>query len=346
MPTLPLIKPRRLAPGACIGVTAPSAPTHVSCHERYQKGLANLRRLGFKVVEGDLVASGQQQGYRTGTPRQRAEELMALFLRPEVDAIMTTIGGANSSSLLPYLDFAAIRANPKWFIGYSDVTALHMALYTQAGLSSLYGPAVIPTFGEWPDGFEYSNQSFLDAVQRHVAGPRRLFEPECWSREAPRWTVPEARDPAQRIWRSQPGWRTLRPGIVEAEAVPLNLNTACALAGTAYFPNLTGKIVLLEEMAGPYSRLERNLRQLELMGVFDNAAAVIFSKIEFPDSEQAPFDSNDLLLEIIGSRPIPVVTDFDCGHTHPMLALALGCRLRVEATELVELMLLEPMLAS
>src|SRR6185312_15585163 len=117
-----------LRPGDLVGVFAPSSPAHVACRERYLDGLRTLRGMGFEVVEGPLTAQARDQGYRTGTPRERADELMALFRRHDVRAIVSTIGGANSSSLLPFLDFDEIRAAPKVFCGYSDVTSLHMAL--------------------------------------------------------------------------------------------------------------------------------------------------------------------------------------------------------------------------
>lgn len=158
---LTTIRPPPLKPGATIGVFTPSSPSHVDFPAKYAQGLAELRRLGFKVVEGALTKSRESQGYRSGTPRARAAELMALWLDPGVDALISTIGGMNSSSLIPYLDFAAMRAHPKIFCGDSDVTSLHCAILTLAGVRTFYGPAVIPSFGEWPETLPDSLASFL-----------------------------------------------------------------------------------------------------------------------------------------------------------------------------------------
>lgn len=321
-----------LNPGDIVGVFTPSSPAHLSSRERYFNGLSTLRGMGFGVVEGALTASAVGQGYRSGTPQQRAQELMALFRRSDVRAIFATIGGSNSSSLLPYLDFEAIRANPKVFCGYSDVTALHMAIWTQSRLSTFYGPAVVPSLGESPDGFEFTRRSFLNATMYHREGERVLAPPPRWSDQAPRFTDAASLDPANRVWHANPGWRTLLPGRCTAPLICANLNTLVALAGTRFFPDLADHVLLIEEMAAPFSRYERNLRQLQLMGVFDRLAGLVVGKPESPDPEGAPFTAEDLLREVIGAVGYPVVVDMDVGHTHPSITLAQGSLVRVEAS--------------
>jgi hypothetical protein len=118
---------------------------------KHLHGISQLKSLGFRVVEGELTAAETHQGYRSGSPEERADEFMALILNPEVKALISTIGGENSASMIPYLDFEAIRTHPKVICGYSDVTSLHLAILAHSGLSTFYGPAVVPSFGEWPD---------------------------------------------------------------------------------------------------------------------------------------------------------------------------------------------------
>jgi len=330
--TLPnMILAPALQPGDLVGVFTPSSPAHVFSRERYLNGLKTLRGMGFEVLEGALTARAVDQGYRSGTPRERAEELMALFRNCDVRAIVATIGGSNSSSLLPFLDFDEIRANPKVFCGYSDVTALHMAIWTRATLSTFYGPAIVPSLGEFPNGFEFTRRSFLEATVHHRAGERALAPPPHWSNQAPRFTDPASLDAAQRIWRDNLGWRTLSPGRTTAPLICANLNTLVALAGTGFFPDLTGHVLLIEEMAAPFSRYERNLRQLQLMGVFERLSGLIVGKAELPDPEGAPFTADDLLREVVGDVGYPVVVDMDVGHTHPSITLAQGTMVRLEA---------------
>lgn len=326
-----LTLPRALRPGDTLGVFTPSAPSHVLHRTRYLRGLDRLRQLGFRVVEGSLTARATEQGYRSGGPRERADELMELFDDASIDGVVATIGGANSSSLLPYLDYALIAANPKVFCGYSDVTSLHMALLTQAGLSTFYGPAVVPSFGE-PGGFAETEQAFLGAVSGELGPESEWLPPEEWSRKGPRWGTPEEADREEREWQPNPGWTVLRPGFARGSVLCANLSTLCALAGTRYFPRLAGSILMLEEMAAPFSRVERNLRQLDLMGALDGLAGLVLGKPEFPDPEGAPFELDELWAEIVGPHgDYPVVCNFDCGHTHPMLTLGQGAPVRLDA---------------
>jgi muramoyltetrapeptide carboxypeptidase LdcA involved in peptidoglycan recycling len=329
---LPLVRPPALLPGDTVGVFAPSSPMHVKAPEKYRHGLEVLRRMGYGVREGSLTASGAAQGYRSGTPRERAAELMELVLDPSVRAVIATIGGMNSSSMIPYLDFDAIRANPKVMCGFSDVTSLHLAVLARAGVSTFYGPAVLPNFAEWPDVLPETRDSFLAAVTWTSTDTRVLEAPTRWSRHAREWSGAEG------PWKSEPrqferndGWRTLRTGEVRGPVLAVNNNTLCSNAGTDVFPALDGRILLIEDMNAPMSGLERNWRHLERLGVFDRIAGLIVGKPEFPRDEGAPFSMDELLLEIVGDRDLPIVSNFDCAHTHPMLTLAQGAELTLIA---------------
>lgn len=341
-----ILFPPRLPPGGTIGIITPSTPANVLFREKYLHGVRVLRSLGVRVVEGTLTHSCRTQGYRAASPQERAAEFMELIVDPDVACIISCIGGWNSSSMIPYLDFDDIRRHPKIFCGYSDVTSLHLSILARAGVSTFYGPAVMPTFGEWPTIHPYSVQSFLDAVQRHTSGSRRLLPPDYWSNHF--------RDAKGEEWKTVPreyqqnvGWRALRPGTVTAPIIVANLNTLCTAAGTDYFPDLTGKILIIEDAAAPLAEEERALRQLELMGVFGQIAGLIVGKPEFYNQQAAPFGLDELLLEIIGQREYPVVTEFDCSHTVPMLTLAQMAILMVKSGEGydVQITLEQPMIS-
>ena len=113
----------------------------------------------------------------------------------------------------------------------------------------------------------------------------------------------------------------LSEGHVEAPVLAVNLNTLASAAGTSYWPDMEGKILLLEDMLAPLSRTERHLRHLQLMGVFEKLCGLIIGKPEFYDQEGAPFGYDDLFKEIIGPRSYPIVSNFDCGHTLPMVSI-------------------------
>jgi muramoyltetrapeptide carboxypeptidase len=103
------------------------------------------------VKLGSVTARGTHQGYRSASPRDRASEINELFADSNVHALMSTVGGWNTSSVVEHLDYTMTSKNPKVVSGFSDVTSLHCALMTKAGLSTFYGPAVFPSFGEWPE---------------------------------------------------------------------------------------------------------------------------------------------------------------------------------------------------
>ncbi|RYZ64966.1 MAG: LD-carboxypeptidase, partial [Proteobacteria bacterium] len=288
---------------------------------KYLYGIEVLKRMGFEVVEGELTKSQKIQGYRSGTPQERADEFMRLIRDPSIHALVSTIGGTNSSSLIPYLDFDEIRANPKIICGYSDVTSLHMAILKHSGLSTFYGPSVMSSFGEWPDVLSDTKSSFLEAVMKHTSGPRKLQPPAQWSNHL-RFEPGQWKSESREFLKNQ-GWRALNPGEVSGNVVVANLNTLMTAAGTNYFPDLEGKILLIEEMNAPLSEEERDLRHLERLGVFELIKGLIVSKPEIYDQQQAPFDYDDLVLEIVGSaRNYPIITQFDCGHANPMLTIA------------------------
>lgn len=325
-----LIRPPALAPGSTIGIFTPSSPSNVNHRDKYLFGVEVLKRMGFNILEGELTQSQKSQGYRSGTPKERADEFMSLIRNKSVSAMISTVGGANSSSMIPFLDFDEIRAHPKIICGYSDVTSLHLAILAHAGLSTFYGPAVMPSFGEWPDVLPETKESFLQAVQLHRAGFRSLKAPEQWSNHC-RFAPGEWRT-TPRHFQKNLGWRSVNSGLAEGALIVANLNTLMTAAGTSYFPNLEGKILLIEEMNAPLSQEERNLRHLERLGVLDVLSGLIVSKPEIYDQQGAPFDYDDLLLEVVGTnRSYPIITQFDCGHANPMLTIAEMSDVRIAA---------------
>jgi muramoyltetrapeptide carboxypeptidase len=284
------------------------------------------------VKEGSLTKKFTHQGYRSGTPQERAREFMELILDPEVDFLMSTIGGCNSSSMIPYLDFQAIRVHPKVITGYSDVTSLHMAILTQSKVSTFYGPALVPSFGEWPVAFPETLDSFLEATTFHENPVRTLSPFPKWSDQL-RDSYTEEWRSDERVYYENQGWNVLNEGKASEPLIIANLNTLLALAGTPYFPRFNGEILLLEEMDSPLSTEERSLCQLKLIGVFDNISGLIISKPERFDNEGADFGLEDLILEILGKRAYPIITQFDCGHTYPMYTLAQMTQLSIDSKD-------------
>lgn len=311
---LKLIIPQNIKPGETVGICTPSMPAYAISNETFENGLKNIEKAGFKVQLGEVTKNRSSQGYRSAGPKERATELMDLFIDPSVKAILTTVGGMNSNSLIPYLDFEVIKENPKIFCGYSDITSLHLSLMKFSHLATYYGPGLMPHWSEYPDAITSSIQSFLEALETK----ERVLKPfKNWSNHFRDWQT-DAWKTIPREWKDNLGWRVLNPGKAMAQILICNLNTLMSAAGTDYFPDVEGKILLIEEMDAPLSKEERSLRQLQLMGVFDKISGLIMGKPENLKLEGAPFGLDELLLEVVGPRNYPIISGFDCSHTIPM----------------------------
>lgn len=325
-----IIAPRFLKEGDTIGIFTPSSPSYTVNPELFENGLKNLREMGFKIKLGDLTKNMASEGYRSASGKERAQEFMNLINDPSVNGLISTIGGYNSNSMIEFLDFKKISNARKVICGYSDVTSLHLAILKYSRLRTFYGPAVMCWFGEWPNGVSESTNWFLDSVMNHKAGTREVIAPKRWSNHMRDWRNGDWKN-IEREWHKNDGWRSLSPGKVRAEIIAANLNTLLSAAGTPYWPNLKGKVLLIEEMDAPLSKEERHLTQLKLMGVFDEISGLIISKPEIYNNEGAPFSYDDLIREIIGKRDYPIISNFDCGHIVPMITIAQEVLVEIEA---------------
>ena len=321
--------PEKLKIGDTIGIFTPSVPGYSISNEVFEQGIKNLELFGFKVKLGEVTAKKSSQGYRSAPPIERANELNQLFKDKEVKAILPTIGGNNSNSLIPYLDYKLIKENPKIFSGYSDVTSLHLAIMKYANLATFYGPGLMPHWTEYPSEVEESIRSFMQAVE----GKSRELRPFAkWSNHARNWRNDDWKK-LPRDWKDNTGWKVLKQGSANAPLFAFNLNTLTANAGTPHFPDLKGKVLLLEQMDCSYANEERRLRQLQLMGVFDSLAGLIIGKPEVENSESAPFNLDNLILEVVSNRNYPIITNFDCSHTIPMHTIRLGQLVSFQASK-------------
>lgn len=324
-----LLKPHPLKIGDTLGIFTPSSPGYIWNEGLFVNGMKNLEKMGFKVKLGKLTERRASQGYRSGTPKDRADEFMSLIQDPEVKGLVSTIGGNNSSSMIPFLDFDQIRQSQKVICGFSDVTSLHLAILKYAGLQTIYGPSVMCWLGEWPDGIPESTKWFLQAVQGSN-GPRQITPPAKWSNHKRDWSNGDWKN-LPRNWQDNEGWRVLNPGSTEGEILALNLNTLMSAAGTPYWPDFKNKILLIEDMEAPLSRTERHLRQLNFIGVFEQIKGLLIGKPEFYNQENAPFGYDDIFMEVIGQRPYPIIANIDCSHTVPMISIPQLSKVKISA---------------
>ncbi len=317
--------PRKLRSGDAIAVFSPSSPATATAPTRYQRGRAYLEEKGLRFIEGERT--GKRDFYRSGSIAERAQELNALIRNPEVRCIMAAIGGMNSNSLLPYLDYEALMRDPKIIVGYSDVTALLLGVYARTGLTTYYGPAVVASFGELPPWVDWTWSAFADVAMGMARPPHALPVPDQWTEEFIDW---ETQSRAKRGVANE--MRTLHGGRVRGRLIGGNLNTMQGIWGTPYMPKIReGDVLLIEDSLKDAADVERSFSLLKLSGVFERIGGLILGKHELFDDLGSGRRPWEILMEVMGNVDFPVLAQFDCCHTHPMLTLPIGCEVELDA---------------
>jgi muramoyltetrapeptide carboxypeptidase LdcA involved in peptidoglycan recycling len=330
--------PSSLKPDDTIGFFSPSgAATHFA-PKRFERAQAFFKRRGFQLRPGSLT--GKNDFYRSASIRERADEFNQLIRDPQVRCVMSVVGGMNSNSLLPYVDYQALRQDPKIIIGYSDLTALLLGIYRKTGLVIFYGPAFVASFGEFPplvnETFQYFKQMLCDQPPTPFTFP----QPASWTDEFINW---EDQDRPKTLNRNE--WLTILPGQAEGRLIGGNLNTLLGIWGSPYMPEiLAGDILFIEDSLKDAAAVERSFAHLKINGVLDEIGGIILGKHEKFDHKGSLRKPYEILLEVLAGRQVPLLADFDCCHTHPMLTMPLGLQVRLDATRR-EVRLLEPWLA-
>lgn len=283
-----LIKPLRLREGATIGLIAPASP---ASDEKINKARANLATLGYQVREGKSLRA--RNGHLAGTDPARLADLHWAFSDPEVDAVWCVRGGYGCTRLLPEIDYDLIRRHPKPFIGYSDVTALHIAIGQKTGLVTFHGPVAAADFPE------NTLRHFRAAVAQPQAG---------YPIQAP--------DPAAEILPEEAVPYTITPGMARGQLTGGNISVLTALAGTAFQPVFRDKIVFLEDVGEQPYRMDRLLTQLLQATDLSRAAGIalgVFAECS-PKSAEFSLTLSETLRDRLGNLGIPVVYGIPFGH--------------------------------
>ena len=315
----------KLRRGDTIGVFSPSSPATAFAKKRYERAKAFMRDQGFRIKEGKLT--GKSDGYRSGSIAERADELNELLHDPEVKCVMSAIGGANSNSILPYIDYEYFKAHPKVVIGYSDMTAILLAIYAKTGISTYYGPAMVASFGEFPPFVENTYKYFEDLLVNDLVLPYSFEMPEQWTDEYIPWEDQERgkKGSANRLV-------TVNGGISRGRLIGGNLNTMQGIWNTEYMPTIQpGDILLIEDSLKDAATIERSFALLKCSGVFDRIGGLILGKHEKFDSLGTGRKPYEILNEVMGDVDFPVLAEFDCCHTHPMLTVPIGSQVQLDA---------------
>ncbi len=304
--------PKRLKVGDTIAVVAPAFSFDLVSSDNRGIAQNRLEKMGFKLKFGSHIAECDE--FNSSSIESRVEDLHWAFSDPEVDAVMTVMGGFNANQLLDYIDWDLIRANPKIFIGYSDITVLNNAIFARSGLVNYSGPG-FSSFGQ-KDGFEYTQEYFEKCLLQSDA--YEIKPSDKWSDD--KWYE----DQANRDFIENPGWLVINEGEAEGTLVGGNLCTLNLLQGTKYMPDLHDSILFLEDDAeSKLVNFDRDLQSLMHLEAFCHVKGIVLGRFK-KESEV----ENHLLIKMIKSKRelnhIPVLANVDFGHTSPIMTFPIG----------------------
>ena len=311
------LKPPRLRAGDVLGMVAPAG--FVGDRFGLAEIEATVRAMGLVPKAAPHLLT--REGYLAGSDEIRARDLMAMFQDEDVRGIMAVRGGWGSARLLPYLDFAAIARRPKLFAGFSDNTALHLALTARTGVPSIHCPNAAAS---WPP-------------QAWEAFRRLAFDGA-----TPVYTVP-VRDGPNLSGRGA-ALRVFRGGKARGRLLGGNLSVLAALVGTPYLPDFAGAILFLEDTNESEYRIDRMLTQLALAGILGKVAGVVFGQCthcENPDGGYSNFTIYEVLDRQFASLGVPAFQGAMIGHVAAQVSVPVGVMAEIDA-DAGTIRLLEP----
>jgi len=294
-----LIFPPPFAVGDTIGFAAPASPPDKP--EVIDEAIKRFTALGFKTKAGKNLR--KRDGYLAGTDKERAADINALFADPEVKGIFALRGGYGSCRILPLLDYAAIRANPKPITGYSDVTAMHLAILVKAGLVTFHGSNA-------SSAFKPENG---DACRRMLMGEGKESK-TLFSRDTP--------NPAS--------LKTVVPGRAAGQLIGGNFTCLLRLLATPYAPDFRKAILFLEDTGEKAYRVDGMFTHLRLAGILSQIGGLVLGQFDYSDPVEETRIKACLKreAECIG---VPCVSGAPIGHFAGQVILPQGAQVELDA---------------
>lgn len=289
---------KRLKKGDTIGIIAPASCTN---YEKVLEAKKNIENMGYRVILGECTKKAWYS--YAGTDEERVKEINDFFKNKEIDAIICMRGGYGCNRLVELVDFQIIKENPKIFIGYSDITTLHMAINEKTGLVTFHGPMAVSNF---LNGYnEETYRHFIEVL-----------------------SVPQEKRELKNFSKNL---EIINGGKCQGKVVGGNLATLIATLGTEYDLDYNGKILFLEEIGEKTYKIDRFLNQLKKHGVLEKIEGVILGDFRNcpPDSEK-DMSLLEVFYDYFRDLKKPVVFNFESGHSEPMLTLPLGALCEID----------------
>ncbi|MCM0648973.1 LD-carboxypeptidase [Clostridium swellfunianum] len=290
-----MIFPDKLKKGDTVGIIAPSSPVTKDEADACKKLVEDM---GYKVKMGKCTYRSIH-GYSAGTGKEKAEDINEMFMDKEVKAIWCIRGGDTSSHTMDKLDFEMIKRNPKIFVGYSDVTNLHINFNQKCDFITFHGPMVKSNMLNDFDSF--TRESFEKAL--NMDSELSLYNPEGES------------------------FQVMVEGRAEGTIVGGNLALITSMIGTPYEIETKGKILFIEDVGETVARLDRMMYQLKYSQKLQEAEGIIFG--DFTDCTNTRDESYtvvDMLKDVLADYNKPVMYNIKSGHCYPMSTIPLGAK--------------------
>lgn len=293
------IKPKRLSPGDTIAIVSPAGV--LQNPESLQGAITKLESLGFRTKVGENIS--KQWGYFAGRDEERLADLVSAFQDPEIAAIIPIRGGYGSSRLLNRFPFDIARKNPKILMGYSDITALLIAITQKTGLITFHGPLADSTYSD------FTTTSMKQLI--------------CEPKDPISVSVPDSAN-------------CLVSGKAKGKLIGGNLSVLTSLLGTPYFPRLSNCILFLEDVNEDPYRVDRMLTSLLLSPDLQGLSGLIFGgfRTPAPKPENLPepgFTMSEVLQERAGAMGVPAISGLKIGHMAEKCTLPLGVWAELDA---------------
>lgn len=278
------------------------APAGREGQEIIQAGCRVLNSCGIETLLMPHMFSGSPDGYLAADTEARLADLLQCWVEKDVDMVLCTRGGFGSAHLLPQIDWELLRSKPLPLVGYSDITALHLAMYAN-GCGPLIAAPMCARLKDLTED-DYTLYHYGRALQS-APPPEKLVRP----------------DGSTKL-------QVLQAGEVSGPVIAVNLSVAVTLCGTPYMPDLTGCILLIEDVSEPVYKLDRYLTQLSQCGIIKKLAGLILGN--FRDCGTA--EGREIIFQRIAEEIVgPVVSGFPFGHSFPFVSIRQGRKLTIHA---------------
>ena len=325
---MPFKKPEKLHKGDTVAIVSPSWGGPHSFPHIYENGLRVLREWGLKIKE--FPTARMDASFLRANPRVRAKDINEAFADSNVKAIFASIGGNDSVRILPFLDKKIIAKNPKILMGYSDTTTLHVFCNMQ-NIVTFYGPSIMAGFSQ----MNALSPKFKSHAHEMLFDPKEKYEYKAYGTYCdgyPDWSKKENTGKVNPMKKDN-GWHWLQgKGKTCGELFGGCVEVLDMMKATDFWPKKKfwkNKIFFLETSEDKPSLhyIDETLRNYGMQGVFDRIGGLIFSRARsFSDHEKMELEKT--LVRVVanefGRENLPIIANFDTGHTDPQFVLPLG----------------------